>query len=48
MPQIAMGFQPPQLQAPQTGNTLALIAQLEGARQSNALREAQMRSLGSA
>ena len=45
MPQIAMGFQPPQLQAPQTGNTLALIAQLEGARQSNALREAQMRKL---
>jgi hypothetical protein len=45
IPQIAMGFQPPQFQAPQTANTLALISQLEGQREANALRQAQARKL---
>jgi hypothetical protein len=45
MPQIAMGFQMPQFQAPQTANTLALISQLEGQREANELRRLQAAQL---
>jgi hypothetical protein len=45
MPQIAMGFQMPQIQLPNQGNMLMQVAQLESARQANELRRAQMAQL---
>lgn len=45
MPQIAMGFQMPQIQLPNQGNMLMQVAQLESARQANELRRAQMMQL---
>ena len=45
MPQIAMGFQMPQIQLPNQGNTLALIAQLQQAQGANELRRLQAAQL---
>jgi hypothetical protein len=45
MPQIAMGFQMPQIQLPNQGNMLMQIAQLQQMQEANALRQAQARKL---
>jgi hypothetical protein len=45
MPQIAMGFQMPQIQLPNQGNMLMQVAQLQQMQQANALRQAQARKL---
>jgi hypothetical protein len=45
MPQIAMGFQMPQIQLPNQGNMLMQVAQLQQMQDANALRQAQARKL---
>lgn len=45
MPQIAMGFQMPQIQLPNQGNMLMQVAQLQQMQEANALRQAQARKL---
>jgi hypothetical protein len=45
MPQIAMGFQTPQIQLPNQGNMLMQVAQLQQMQEANALRQAQARKL---
>ena len=45
MPQIAMGFQMPQIQLPNQGNMLMQISQIQAAQQANALRQSQMQKM---